>query len=559
MEEGLCYRSATPGTPATDGARLAPMVDLRAYEKLHTIQMLKDVVRKWWNVELAFADARGYVLDHAEGRVIPPDNDFCRLALFSKEGFRRCNESVKVTRDKLRSTGTRARRAIVHECHLGFDLVACPLVLDGDFAGFIFVGGSRHEALTAIGKETLLRKIREVAPATEPGGASGTDLDAAAARIPQLTDTELEHLCDLLELGATEVQDYHAEQRRRELELSSLNQELGERYRFENIVGNSRAMQVVFRLLEKIIESDSTVLIQGESGTGKELVARAIHYNGPRTKRAFVVQNCSAFNDNLLESALFGHMKGSFTGAIKDKKGLFEIADGGSFFLDEVGDMSPALQVKLLRVLQEGTFTPVGGTEQRQVDVRVIAATHKDLVKLVERGEFREDLFYRINVIKVQVPPLRERMDDLPVLMEHFLRKHFRPRPGAVRTRPPRLSSEALAVMQAYAWPGNIRELENEIERCMVLGSEFEELPAELISQRVQDAAHAPPPARTAAPRGYDKAASLKDAVEQLERDLIHQGLIRTHWNKSQLAKELGISRSNLIMKVDRYGLDKKS
>ncbi len=547
------------------------MVDLRAYEKLRTIQMLKDVVRKWWNVELAFADARGYVLDHAEGRVVPPDNDFCRLALFSKEGFRRCNESVKVARDKLRGTGGRPRRAIVHECHLGFDVVACPLILDGDFAGFLFVGGSVHAELTPVGEETLLRKIREVAPslsAPEDAGKSGTDLQKALGKIPRLDETELEHLCDLLELGATEIQDYHAEQRKREREVSSLTQELGERFRFENIIGNSRAMQQVFRLLEKIIESESTVLIQGESGTGKELIARAIHYNGPRGKRAFVVQNCSAFNDNLLESALFGHVKGSFTGAIKDKKGLFEIADAGTFFLDEVGDMSPALQVKLLRVLQEGTFTPVGGTEQRQVDVRVIAATHKDLHKLVERGEFREDLFYRINVIKVQVPPLRDRMDDLPVLLEHFLRKHFRPRPGAVRTRPPRLSTEALSVMHGYPWPGNIRELENEIERCMVLGGEFDELPAELLSQRVQDAARAAaanPSANTRELRGgapatsYDKASSLKDAVEQLERDLIHQGLIRTHWNKSQLAKELGISRSNLIMKVERYGLDKKA
>jgi len=212
-------------------------------------------------------------------------------------------------------------------------------------------------------------------------------------------------------------------------------------------------------------------------------------------------------------------------------------------------------------VLQEGTFTPVGGTAQRQVDVRVIAATHKDLQKLVERGEFREDLFYRINVIKVQIPPLRDRMDDMPLLLEHFLRKHFRPRPGAARTRPPRLSSEALSVMQGYAWPGNIRELENEIERCMVLGGEFEELPAELLSQRVSDAVRTQPVNRdraAAARNAYDKAPSLKDAVEQLERDLIHQGLIRTHWNKSQLAKELGISRSNLIMKVERYGLDKK-
>jgi two-component system, NtrC family, response regulator HupR/HoxA len=535
------------------------MIDLRPYEKLHTVQLLKDVIRKWWHVELAFADSKGYVLDHAEGKVVPPNNDFCRLALFSKEGFRRCNESVKVTRDKLRTQPQRAgRRCVVHECHLGFDLIACPITLDSEFAGFLFVGGSMHEDLNTFGEETLLRKIREIAV----GGAGGTDVQKALAKIPKLATAEIEQLSDLLEFGVDEIQNYHAELKRRERELTTITQELGERYRFENIIGNSRSMQQVFRLLEKIIESDSTVLIHGESGTGKELVARAIHYNGPRAKKTFVVQNCSAFNDNLLESALFGHVKGSFTGAVKDKKGLFEIADGGTFFLDEIGDMSPALQVKLLRVLQEGTFTPVGGTETREVDVRVIAASHKDLQKMVERGEFREDLYYRINVIKIQIPPLRERMDDMPILIDHFLRKHFRTRPGQPRTRsgPPRFTRDAFAAMQRYPWPGNIRELENEIERCMVLGGDLDELPEDLLSQRVRDAAGASGNRATQLrPNGYEAAGSLKTAVEQLERDLIYQGLIRTHWNKSQLAKELGISRSNLIMKVERYGLDKKT
>src|SRR5215831_332471 len=532
------------------------MIDLRPYEKLHTIQMLKDIIRKWWGVELAFADGKGYVLDHAEGKIIPPNNDFCRLSLFTKDGFRRCNESVKAVRDKLRAS-PKGRRCIVHECHLGFDLVACPIQLDQDFAGFLFVGGAVHDPLTTVGEAELLSKVRQL------GGDGPTDPQRAVARIPQMSRPEMEQLFDLLEFGANEVQNYHAELRRREREMTRVRQEIGERYRFENIVGTSRAMQNVFRLLEKIIESESTVLIQGESGTGKELIARAVHYNGPRAKKAFVVQNCSAFNDNLLESALFGHTKGSFTGAIKDKKGLFEIADGGTFFLDEIGDMSPSLQVKLLRVLQEGTFTPVGGTETKTVDVRVIAATHKDLQKMVERGEFREDLYYRINVIKIQIPPLRERMDDLPILIDHFLRKHFRTRPGAPRTRPqngpPRFTRDAFACMQRYPWPGNIRELENEIERCMVLGGDLDELPDEILSQRVRDAVGTTNARGVQIrPSAYEQAGSLKTAVEQLERDLIYQGLIRTHWNKSQLAKELGISRSNLIMKVERYGLDKK-
>jgi ligand-binding sensor protein len=232
--------------------------------------MLKEVIRKWWRVELAFADGKGYVLDHAEGKVIPPNNDFCRLALFSKEGFRRCNESVKVTRDKLRGSAPRAgRRCVVHECHLGFDVIACPIVLDGDFAGFLFVGGSVHEALSPQSTELLMRKIREVAQ----GGGNGTDLHKAVGKIPQMTEEEIDQLCDLLEFGADEIQNYHGELKRREKELTSITQELGERYRFENIVGTSRSMQQVFRLLEKIIESESTVLINGESGTGKELVA----------------------------------------------------------------------------------------------------------------------------------------------------------------------------------------------------------------------------------------------------------------------------------------------
>jgi two-component system, NtrC family, response regulator HupR/HoxA len=332
-----------------------------------------------------------------------------------------------------------------------------------------------------------------------------------------------------------------------------VTRELGERYRYENIVGNSRSMQEVFRLLEKIVQSESTVLIHGESGTGKELVARAIHFNGPRAKKPFVVQNCSAFNDNLLESALFGYMKGAFTGAVKDKKGLFEVADGGTFFLDEVGDMSPALQVKLLRVLQEGTFTPVGATEVKQVDVRVIAATHKDLQKMVERGDFREDLYYRINVIKMVVPPLRERLDDIPLLCEHFLRKHHRG-----KGRPPGLSGEVLGAFQHYGWPGNIRELENEIERLLVLGADHDALQAELVSPRIREADPAPAVRAATWANRVPITGNLKDAVETLEREMINQGLIRTHWNKSQLAKELGISRSNLIQKCTYYGLDRK-
>ena len=529
------------------------VVDLRQYNELPIIRAIRDLVRRWWGLELAFADERGYVLDHADGVVIPSDNEFCRQALFSKEGFRRCNDSVKLVRDRVR--GTKRRNVIVHQCHLGFDVVAAPILLDGRMVGFLFTGGSLHEEQSHADKQDLLRKVRELTGADR---ADGKGLEEALPAVPRMTPVELEHLCDLIEMGAQDIMDAHRQrsQRGQTGEIRAVGSAEGPvkselHARFRELVGHSLAMQDVYQLLDKIARSESTVLIHGESGTGKELIARAIHYHGPRAKKAFVVQNCSAFNDNLLESALFGHVRGAFTGAVKDQKGLFEVADGGTFFLDEVGDMSPALQVKLLRVLQEGTLTPVGATRPVKVDVRIIAASHKELGKMVERGEFREDLYYRINVLKIVVPPLRDRIEDLPSLVEHFLHKHYH---GA--STPPRLSGEGMSALASYRWPGNIRELENEIERLMVLGADELELPLGLLSQRIRESA---PEAAAARPSWrLERMGTLREMVEAVEMEVIAQGLIRTHWNKSQLAKELGISRSNLIQKCNQYGLDRK-
>ncbi len=504
--------------------------------------MIADIIRKWWDLELAFADHTGYVLDHAEGKIHPSGNEFCRLALFSKEGFKRCNDSVKVVRDRL--SGAKRRRVFVHECHLGFDVVSSPIHFDGELVGFLFTGGAIHKESAVTEPAELLRKVREFTDLEQ------SQLDTAVAGIPRLSEKELEHLGDLVELGARVVMNVHRE-RSRGGEPAKEAEQSGAASPFPDLVGQAKAMQDVFRLLEKIVRSESTVLIHGESGTGKEIIARAIHYHGPRAKKAFVVQNCSAFNDNLLESALFGHVRGAFTGAVKDQKGLFEIADGGTFFLDEIGDMSPALQVKLLRVLQEGVFTPVGATKPVKVDVRIIAASHKDLTRMVERNEFREDLYYRINVLKVSVPPLRDRYDDLPILVRHFLKKHYRGEGS-----PPNLTGDAQAALRAYKFPGNIRELENEVERLLVLGVDEKTIGPELLSERIRAAKEAPTPPPTAS--NLDKSGTLREVVERVESEVIHQGLIRTHWNKSQLAKELGISRSNLIQKCTYYGLDKK-
>ena len=502
--------------------------------------MIREIARAWWGLEVAFSDANGYVIDHADGKIFPSQNGFCRMALFSKEGFRRCNDSIKVVRDRLRASKKRTR--FVHTCHFGFDVVSSPIRFNGTLVGFLFTGGAYHAEPSASARGELLRNAK-------PFASPKDDVEEHFQHVPRLSESELEHLQSLIEFGAAEVMRYHAELSRRRPPVKDPNEEAS---LFSEIIGSSTAMKDVFRLLRKVVRSESTVLIHGESGTGKELIARAIHYKGPRAKKAFVVQNCSAFNDNLLESALFGHSRGAFTGAVKDQKGLFEVADGGTFFLDEIGDMSPALQVKLLRVLQEGVFTPVGATKPVRVDVRIIAASHKDLTKMVERGEFREDLYYRINVLMVSLPPLRDRVNDIEVLIGHFLLKHHRG-----DGTPPRISQSALDAMRAYHWPGNIRELENEVERMLVLGADDVEIGPHLLSQRVQKSARQPA-ATISSARANEGVGTLREVVERLEAEVIAQGLVRTHWNKSQLAKELGISRSNLIQKCNYYKLERK-
>ena len=316
---------------------------------------------------------------------------------------------------------------------------------------------------------------------------------------------------------------------------------------FKDIVGHSAAMQRVFRLLSSAAGSPVTVLITGETGTGKELVARAIHSNGPRCERPFVAVNCGALSETLLESELFGHRKGSFTGALTDKKGLVEVASGGTVFLDEVGDMPPSMQVKLLRVLQEGEILPVGETEARRVDVRVISATHHDLAAEMAAGSFRADLYYRLNTFPIVLPPLRERREDIPLLVARLLDSTTAKFGKAVQ----RCSPRALELLTAYNWPGNVRELQNEIERAVALapaGGTIE--PADL-SERV---------ARAAAPRVALPSAdlSLRRAREVFEREYVAQVLAQHGGNASRAAKVLGISRVMLQRKIRLYDLRRK-
>jgi len=327
--------------------------------------------------------------------------------------------------------------------------------------------------------------------------------------------------------------------------------------RFENIIGNSRPMQEVFELVETIAQTASTVLITGESGTGKELIARAIHVRSPRSDRPFVAVNCGALTETLLDSELFGHMRGAFTGADGNRKGLIEVADKGTIFLDEIGEMSAMLQVKVLRVLQERKFRRVGGTEEVDADIRIIAATNRDLAKMVSQGEFREDLYYRINVIPIRLPSLRERGEDIPLLAEHFVTKF------AAQMKKPivGISGTALECLKSHSWPGNVRELENAIERAVALERTPSILPESLpeTTRGVQKAVSGPAAPLDGAPAaspsfpaaGFD----LEKHVQDLEREYIAEALKQAGGVKVKAAELLGMSFRSFRYYMKKYNL----
>jgi transcriptional regulator with PAS, ATPase and Fis domain len=436
--------------------------------------------------------------------------------------------------------GTLEARPFTVRCHAGLNELVAPIALDGMLLGALLCGGFFADDGADRGAQFKATDERILPLALSP-----EMVQPARRAQPWLRPAEVDFVAHLLRSAADEIAMVHGESLQRTRGQSSLEQDFATRYSYDAIIGRSPAMQELYSLLDRVVQSESTVLIQGENGTGKELVARAIHYNSSRKSRRFVVTNCSAFNDNLLDSELFGHKRGAFTGAIADKHGLFEVSDKGTFFLDEIGDMSPSLQVKVLRVLQEGTFTPVGDTEMKKVDVRIIAATNRDLSAMVENGQFREDLYYRINVINLVIPSLRERIEDLELLIEHFQKKHSK---GRVRTK--RLSDGCLDRMRHYAWPGNVRELENEIERLVVLSGDEKLIDESLLSSRIQQHVAVDDEDVQAGPR------SLPDAVKALERRMIREALERNNWNKTRASAELRISRRNLIRLVQKYQLD---
>ena len=508
------------------------------FDKILVIQRLRDLVSRWWNIQINFTDDKGLIRGVPEGKFFNPTNMICKAITRDDKGFTGCRGTAQQTTVET----TNSETAKISRCHAGFSALSVPIRIGKKYMGCVFADGFVHESTASEQRVAIAAYLRVNFPDLADEHQKYVD------SLTVLSKKELQYLTELINLVVAEILLVQRDLSTEKQKVERLHKELEQRYNFDRMVGKSSPMQDLYQVLERVCESDATILIQGENGTGKELIARAIHYNSERKDKSFVVVNCGAFNENLLESELFGHVKGSFTGAVKDRKGLFEEADRGTLFLDEIGDTSTAMQVKMLRLLQEGTYTPVGSTQQKRSNVRILAATNKDLAGMVRKDEFREDLYYRLNVINVTVPALRDRREDIPLLIDYFLRRNADKSKEEIKV----VSKDCMEKLLNHNWPGNVRELENEIERLCVLSGREKEIAAAFLSPRIKDTA----PDKIS---GYRVHGKLKDALEDLERQMIEEGLERTRWNKSRLARELGISRAGLIMKVEKYGLEKRS
>jgi len=468
------------------------MIDWKTIKELHVNKKLEHIIGNWFGLDIFYADEQGRIqfVGQSDYSYRSP---FLKLQMSHSYGHEWLESDVEKVFEMF---GSSEEHWVEFESFFpqtwGY---AHKVVVDGELHGAIFAFPYFKETCTSDDVHGVIEKMKEC-------GVTDSDAKAAVQRINKFSNQDFTRMKELVAIVAEEVSTFHAEISKREARIMDLNSELGNKYRYHNLIGKSKKMQQVYHLLSKVSSSESTILIQGENGTGKEMVAKAIHYNS-----------------------------------------------------------SPSMQVKLLRILQEGTYMPVGATTPKKVNVRVVAATNKPLKEMIARGEFREDLYYRINVINVALPSLRERQEDIPILMDFFIQKRCEEAGMPLKS----FSKKCLEKMLDHAWPGNVRELQNEVERLVVLAGEDKTITPDMLSARILEStggghSHS---AESSIPGGFLKGVntngSLKDALEELEILMIREGLKRCAFNKSKLAKELGISRAGLIMKVDKYGLDKRA
>ena len=491
------------------------MLKWNQYRHFHVVRNLKGLVGKWWNSDIFFIDENGKMVSFLSEKFF---YNPIVAHLFKDNSL-----SQDLTQILHQKTTESKQIQLLEWEKTGLNILAVPIFTDQIWSGLVGVTGfttnpeQKKKALSLIAKYS--------APTDEK-------------HIHVLDKSKLFYMEEMAVSLAQEIIMAHS--------LEQKPSPSGQQpfLKYGNMIGKSSAMKNLYSLLDKIKNSDSSILIQGENGTGKELVAQSIYKNSIRKNESFVIQNCSALNDNLLESELFGHVKGAFTGAIQNKKGLFDLAHKGTLFLDEIGDTSMAMQAKLLRVLQDGVFFPVGSVQTHKVNVRIIAATNKDLKSMIKNKTFREDLYYRLNVISIKVPPLRERKQDIQVLAEYFM---FQENGKDKKI----LDQNVINHFLAYPWPGNVRELQNEIQRLMVLSQSRTYISPDLLSPKFFEK-------REMSSEIFSKTDGLKIAIKKVEEQMIARCLKEQNWNKTRVAKKLGISRAALIAKVKSYDLERK-
>lgn len=507
------------------------MVDWIRIVESHVIRTFRKISYKWWGIDVQLYDEHGVV----NNRDVCFCNPLCNLLHSTPNGVKLCNQTYQTNLKKLKKN----QEPFFYQCFAGLQGFVVPILVKQRYAGAMIGSGIRVFEID----DPIQKRYRD--SLIELGFDSG-ELDRCYVNPNVINCHEREYLSDFIKFVTEDVIAFYELLQEKEVAAKKQSFLLEGIYKekYKGIIGTSSAMKKVFNTLELIERSESPVVIEGESGTGKELIAAAIHYNSPRKDKTFVIQNCSAFSDTLLNSELFGYEKGSFTGALSEKKGLFEIADKGTLFLDEIGDMNIEIQAKLLRVLENGSFYRVGGTEQKRVNVRIIAATNKGLTELVNNGLFRKDLFYRINTIHITLPPLRERTEDIQSLADYFLDYY------AIARNEDRkeIDQKVRGLLSTYQWPGNIRELKNLIERLILLSGtaktiEIHHIPKEVLG----DAYHGL--------HAHDlvRHTRLDDAIKSLEKIMVCEALKRAKWNKTHASAELGISRASLNNKIAEF------